>query len=281
MSLPPATLLEGPRGKDGQFTWRGIVLGNIDQLPRYHIDSVTGLRDRPDTEDNRAPATGRPGELLYDSLIRARPIVVEGRILGSSPVDLAQAVSALLSATADPAQTTLMIAPLPSRGGVVFGTAARVQTCVISPTFDKGPNARPTPWQHDFVVSWRTTLPIYGAYPVKTATHASTIDAFNAGTAPTDLALTIEVPTGNPTVTITNTTTGRVLTFKLVPAGTLVINFADRTVILNNVNISARYLDDLTSDWWNENVPGLQPGSNVLTLSGGTSFSVTWADAVY
>lgn len=275
--LPASTLLEGPRGKDGEFTWNGLVIGNIATLPRYHIDKVTGLRDRPDAEDNRAPATGRRGEILYPSLIRARPIVIEGRVLGSDPVDLATSVTSLLAATASTDEELLTISPPASRGGIAFVTACRVQTCVVSPDFAKGPNARPTPWQHEFVLSWRTTLPIYGALPVKTASGSS-FNAVNNGNAPAELEITITASGGN--ITIQNTTTGRILTFLAVPSGSFVVNFTNRTTTLGGVDVGARYLDDLNSDWWNEDVPALQPGSNALTSTGG-SMTATWMDSVY
>lgn len=281
MTLAAATLLEGPRGKDGLFTWNGLVIGNIATLPRYHIDGVTGLRDRPDAEDNRSPATGRPGEILYPSLKRARPIVIEGRVLGSDPVDLATSVSDLLTATADTEQATLTLSPMPARGGIEFITACRVQTCIISPDFDHGPNDRPTPWQHAFVLSWRTTLPTYGALPAKTNTNASTFDAVNDGGAPAELEVTVTVPSGTHDISVENTTTGRLLAFKAVPAGSFVINFTGRTCTLSGVDVGARYLDDVVSDWWDENVPALQPGSNVLLQTGGTVIAATWYDSVY
>ena len=63
-------------------------MGTVDTFPRYVIDRISGLRDRPETEDNRAPASGRPGEVVCPSEVRAKNVVYEGRVQAADPASL-------------------------------------------------------------------------------------------------------------------------------------------------------------------------------------------------
>ena len=46
----------------------------------------------PTAEDNRAPATGRPGEVIYPSEVRAKNVVYEGRVQAADPASLERPV---------------------------------------------------------------------------------------------------------------------------------------------------------------------------------------------
>lgn len=96
-----------------------------------------------------------------------------------------------------------------------------------------------------------------------------------------------------PTITITGDGTAlalrhrgldRWLSFEgqtLNAGQTLVIDFAKRTMLINGVIDASNWLDRAASDWWDEGVPGLLPGANVVELyrTGAGDLSVAWRNA--
>jgi hypothetical protein len=278
--LAAATLLEGPLGLLGLHTWNELTIGSagVTDYPRYHLDNITGLRDRPEAEDNREANTGRPGEAVYPSEIRGKTIVYEGRIIANDPVSAAVARTALLAATASSVPGTLTIGPPAARGGVEWIAFARVLTCVCDEKLTRSDN-HPHPWQYDFVLSLRMHIPTFFVLPAKTDTDAATVTVDNDGLAPSDfLVLTVEGVNGDASVE--NTTLGKTLVFNDLPAGDLIVNFIDRTVRVGSTDV-IRYLNDIDSDWWDEATPAIEPGTNTITQTGGTSIQADWYDAMY
>ncbi len=103
---------------------------------------------------------------------------------------------------------------------------------------------------------------------------SGTASVTNAGTFPTYPVITLTGPLTN--VTLTNQTTGEVLTIALTIASgdTLTIDFLNKTVLLNGT--ASRYFAK-SGTWWQ-----LQPGANSISFtaqSGSGSASVAWRDA--
>lgn len=289
MTLPASTINEGPLAQDqATFTWNGFVFGNVDSFPRAFLPlngGVNGLRDRPDSEDNRDPATGQDGEYLYPSRLRGKPIILTGRLQALDAVSLAEHRTAFLAATASNTPGLLSIAPFVERGGVEWLTGCRVQAATCDPSITRDSNAVPSPWQHEFVCSFRQHIPTFGAVPLHTADDDDSFVATNAGTAPSDPVVTVTVASGVHDVSLYNDTTGKVLAFYGLDAasgGDLVVTFApgQRGATIGGLP-AMKYMNDLVSNWWDEGEPGLLPGDNVMRQNGGTHISVSWYDTSY
>lgn len=68
---------------------------------------------------------------------------------------------------------------------------------------------------------------------------------------------------------------------QLLAGQSLVVDFGQRTIRLNGVLDAGSYLDRAVSDWWDEGIPGLLPGSNTIEVyrTGAAEASVAWRDA--
>jgi hypothetical protein len=127
-----------------------------------------------------------------------------------------------------------------------------------------GPVDTPAP-----VASAGTNLPLTPAYVIPTGGSKTTTPTFtNPGKAEADPILTVRGPVTNPL--LIHDTQWRALRFPslVVPAGQdLIVDFRDRTVRLNGVEMGGE-IDHGLSDWWDDGVPGLVPGANIVSVVG-------------
>lgn len=290
MTLPAATIAEGPLAQDqATFTWNGFVFGNVDTFPRAYLPldgGVTGLRDRADSEDIRTPMTGADGEFVYPSRLRGKPVIFTGRLQAADPVSLAQHRTAFVAAMTPTPSGVLDLVPFTERGGVEWFARARVQAAVCDPSLTRNANARPTPYQHDFVVSFRLHIPTFFALPLHSATGTDDVSITNAGNAPSLPIVTVTLATGIHDVTVGNFTTGKALVFDDVDAGAggdLVVDLDERTATIGSDD-AWPYLNEVTSDWLDElgdDERGVISGVNVISQTGGTAITVNWWDTSY
>lgn len=282
MAIAALTLAEGPPGLHGWHTIRGIVMNvhTPGTWPRYKITKMQGFRDRPDADDNRAPSTGRPGETVYPGDERGKTVVVEGIIQAKTVVTMEQARMAYLEAVGPNGPTVMHHAAPTDRGGVEFDSFVRVLSASCDEDFSFGPSAIPSAWQRNFAFTYRMHHPyFFETSDPHTVTHATTLACPTAGNAPTEPKFTITHTAGDD-VTITNTTTDKLLKFVDLPGGDLVVTFIDRAAKVG-VTDCVRYLDDSLSTWWDEGADGLAPGDNDITIAGASgSTTCDWYDAV-
>lgn len=279
--LPPATIAEGVLGREGYLVWNGFSINVMDgSWPRYKIDEITGLWDKPDADNNSAPNTARDGETMYPSALRGKTVVYTGLIIAQNLPQLRVAMNNYKKAFTGNALGFLTIKPPVARGGVEWTSVGRVLSATATEVRDLPEGTRPSPWQAEFVLSIR--LPV--AHFLETTapqsvTNAMTAVCLNLGTAPAYPKITVVHDGGD--VNVLNLTTGKALRFKLVPAGTIVIDFTKREAIALGVLDAVNYLDDPNSSWWDELVPGMPPGNNSIKQEGGSSITVEWNHTSY
>ncbi len=280
MATAPATLAEGPLGLKGWTVINGVTLNDRGSFPRYKVTKYTGLRDRPDADDNRAPNTGRVGESPYPSLIRGKTIVIEGIVQAMDPITAETAKTALLAAFVTNDPISVVHKPPATRGGVEFTSFARILGFTVDDDFSFNPNSIPSPWQANFSLTYRMHHPwFYESTDPHTATDATGIVCVNGGTAPTEPKISV-IHSADDDVTITHAETGLQLKFDNLPGGTLIITFLTRTATISGTSYIDRLDDDL-STWWDEGAPGLIPGTNTVDVSGASGdTTVDWLDAV-
>lgn len=283
MGAPAATLQEGPLGLQGWHSLNGITMNDLTpgHWPRVFLTSITGLRDRADSADNRELNTGRVGETVYPSLQGGKTLVYTGILQAKDPVSLEVARSSLLYATYTEDVLPMLFTPPPARGGVAFFTPVRVLACTIDDDFTYIPTSMPSPWQRAFILTVRMSQPVFYQTTVQSVSETGgSVTAENYGTAPTEPALVIAVAAGDD-VSVTNASIGGMtIAFKALPVyGDLIIDFIQRTALIGAVD-AMPFMDDVATTWWDEGVPGLASGVNDLTRTGGSAMSVVYYNSV-
>ena len=152
------------------------------------------------------------------------------------------------------------------------------------------------PWTTQLTLTLRMGDPrIYAVLdtnPSCTGTDGETIDVSVGGGTDTDPTFTVVVGTEDivyiengsmPVVLDTLVSGAATLILNNLPVDTYSVDFGNRTV-LNSENVDVTEYIDPTSDWWDETIPGLMPGGNLLKVSsagGGhvTSWTCTWIPA--
>ena len=283
----PTAIADGPGGLECVHQVNGLDLGEQASFPRYKLDRITGLFSLPEADDDRRPRTAMIGEVTYPSYPRGKTIVYEGRVQSSDLQELREMSTALRSACGERSlELPVYITPDAAWGADHWGYYGRVMQLdmdeeqIVSPLDARGP------YQRRFTLGLRMSDPRFyyklaGGAGLQSIAGATTAQvATNSGTAPSDPVFTIVVPGGTPDIVITNTdvptSNGSArLRFNDVPSGTLVVNFATRTVVSDGDDAFATF-DTVYNQWWDELIPGLAPGANHLDVSGDTNWSVAW-----
>jgi hypothetical protein len=274
---------DGPPGLEAVHSWNGgIALNTQGSLPRIKLDRLTGYHSLPDADANFADFTGRRGERALPSLERGKTITYEGRIFGRSFEELRRQINLMRASFRDRSREYEMRV-IPADGTVWFYTA-RVLELSIDDEQTQGPWFRT--WQRQFILGLRQMDPRFYVDLLQN-TGALGPGSHNldvGGLADTDPVITLTVPAGEPDVTISN---GAVaggngaaarLRFRNVPEGVMTLDFRNRRVRIGGVDMSA-LLDGTFSTWWDEEVPGLIPGTNILQMEGATDISVSFRAA--
>lgn len=279
MTLPAATLAEGPLGLEGLHTWNGVTLNNNLAFPRYKLTRITGIRSKPDSDDYRDPAKGSIGEITYSSQPRGKTIVYSGVIEATDQVSLRTAGNALMAAFAETkSEGFLGIAPPAGRGGVAWFAACKSLACDIDDEVF-------TTMQSVFLYSRRFTCSLrmsdprfYSTVPVTiSGASGATVVATNLGTAPSEPTFTLDgaFATG-PRLERVGGSDPRFLDFNdsiawpAIGAGQhLVVGFG-RTPFATSPEIGGDFaaLIDFTSNWWDDEAAGILPGANSILVTG-------------
>jgi len=285
--MSPYTIQDGALGQEGIHRWRDrIDLNTQTGLPRIEIDRFTGLHALPEADDDREPAIGRIGEVVYPSQPRGKTVTYEGRVIGRTLYELRQLSTQLRAAFADrSSEGTMVIRPHPVIGGV--STYFRARSMALDLDDDQapyGPDVMPSAYQRAFVLSLRLSDPRH--YTIGTvhgsATSTVTITVTNGGTAPTDPVFVVNGPiTDDLVFERYDNPDARKLLFDSVTLAAgqqLRLDFRART--LRRVSDGQDYMGRLVigeSDWWNEGITGLEPGATqVRAALGAGAGSNTW-----
>ena len=286
----------GVLGVEAFHIWNGVVLNQQKtnapvahpgqrNTPRYdtvwplvRFDRITGLHSLPEADDNRAPATGRLGEIVYPSLPRGRTITYEGFVYGRNLLELRGAVASLRGTFSNRSDQGMMtVRPHPAVGGPDFYYYARPLAFDVDDEQVVGPEASPSAFQRHFVLSLRQADPrFYHGAQVNTGDQAagSTPTVTNAGSAPTDFGVIADGPIPDDFVIerYGNPDARKLLLNNVGLAGgqQLFVNFGARSIrrIQDNADFSGRLVFP-DSNWWDDGVWGLHPGATMIRCAGG------------
>lgn len=268
----------------------GPKLGDLTTWPRYRLVDIPGYRSLGDLEDARDLPAGRNREIPRKSLRRGKAFTYQGIIEGRNQDELNQGVDELVAACAPTDELLISVTPkLTGEGSFTF--TGRVTS--IDPP-ESPPEAaalgRPTyGFERRFALGVRmsdprfigptqpviqtagitslggTPLPWILPVPIAAPGSSSGSATINyAGTAPADPVVTLSGPSTNPG--IHSDTVNRELRFalSLTAADFLVLDFRDRSVLLNGIEDVHHLMDRSRSTWWDGDVGGLVTGNNGL-----------------
>jgi len=284
-------------GLSGKHTWDGqVVLNDLTAWPRYRVERIIGLHARPDADAPADKLPGGIGEVPRRSTHGGRTIVYEGLIEAGTYAELETARDELLAAFAgtDPRQMSVTSFLTDLARPVVFFTARPV-TCEVPdehPALDRL-DALTYGHERRFTVAVRAGEPRYYAAAEKNAqtselaptsgtplpwtlpvvltapgASAGTVQAVNDGRAPTDPVVTITGPVTNPYVANDTLGTRLQLNLSLAAGATVRLDFATRAITLLSGADVTQTLDAASSDWWDDGIDGLRPGTNQLRFGG-------------
>lgn len=265
-----ANIESGPPGVEVPHQWNsGIVLNTLDARPRIKVDKITGRFSLAESPDVREPKTGRRGEKIYPSYPLGKTEVWEGSVQGRTLDSVMIATHDLRHAFRDRSSSGIMTI----LGEQQWIYTARVQQLDADSSHAEYDAARFLPWQVPFVLGLRMDDGRYYAWPTIVGAGVTVDDGdvytfTNQGRTDTDPVVTVAVASGGTDVTITSVTLSKSLVFLDVPAGSLVVDFRKPLATIAGDD-AVRYLDDDSSDWWDEGVPGIVPGDNDVTVDGG------------
>jgi hypothetical protein len=288
--MPPFTIGEGILGLEAVHRIANHVdLNTQTGLPRVELDRITGLHSLPDADDNREATYAMTGERVFPSLNRGRTITYEGRILAADLHGLrAMAMQLRYAGTVGRlSETSVVVTPHPSVGGVAHRYDARILALEIDDTQTRGYEAMPTPYQRDFVLTVRQSDPRYylvGQDVTVSATAADVVAVTNPGNFDALPVFTVNGPI--PTDLFfqrEDNFVERALVYEdvgLASGQQLRLNFNDRT--LTRVSDGASYEHkrafDL-SNWWDTTAAGLNPGVTHISVVGGGNWTCTFTPA--
>jgi hypothetical protein len=177
----------------------------------------------------------------------------------------------------------MTVAPHPSYGDIAHFYKARVLQLDIGEQQQHGPTRVPSPWIRPFVLSLRQADPRYFVTEAFeddfTMTTEYTVENLGLADAEPKFTLTQEIAGMSWTLERRNPGTPvRELTISnitLTAGQSLVVYFGEpwgrRRIVIeeageDEVDVT-RWIEFVSSDWWNERVSGLLPGENVIYSS--------------
>lgn len=285
------TIADGPAGLEGIHTWDGAAILNDRSggLPYVKLEEISGLYGLPEADDLRDPRTGRQGEATRPGFPRGKGAVYTGTIYATDPRELRAYSGELRAAFAERAfEHPMRIAPPAfAGGGPIWLYSARALGCDIPERQDVGLGAMPTPWQRPITITLRLSD---GRFVVDAAAVDSGAFADGAteaisqsGTADADPVFTGTIASGSDLLlenhSVPIASGGHAfLQFLSVPAaGTVTVDFASRAAYIvdgSSVTWDLMPVLDSSSNWWDEQVPGLLPGSNSIQATGLASWHI-------
>lgn len=268
--MSPVTL--GPPGLEVAHLVNGFTINDLGYDNRIRLTKITGLYSLADVEDETAGTVGQAGEWALPRDRRGRTVVYEGIIQATTLAALRLMARGLRGACRERS----------SEIAVLFGDdptwffTGRVMQLDMDDEQTTGPN-HVRPWQRAFTLGLRLSDPRVYVWTGKTASAAANTaaTATNDGNTDTEPTFTMTTVSGSD-VTIQSLTLGKKLVLLDLPAGSLEVNFKQRTMQVGSTDVSGK-LDVEESDWWDAGVPGLAPGANSVKAS--RAWTVAWHDA--
>ncbi len=269
------------RSPNGQI----VLLNDQAAVNRYKLDAIPNLYSRAESEDNRSSKVGRHGEVIYPSYKTGKTFTYEGRTQCRNLFDLQAVDTALRGACSEPyLETEFRLTHNPALATGEWRYWARIISFTEDARWEFNPRHARSPFQRRFVIGVRMSDDRFYF-----TTGYSDLGPFNAeqaitpgGNAATDPLIHATVAAGT-TVTLTNldvnTAAGTArLRFNALPAGLLSVDFKARTATIAGANAMG-YFDDGYSQWWDEAIPGLLPGTNRVNVTGGTNWRAIYTPA--
>lgn len=263
----------GRPGIEVPHQWNGGVVLNARHLPgataRTPIDRITGYFSLAETDDQRYDAGSRRGEIVLPTYPRGKTVVYEGRVEAKTLAAWRTTYRSLVNAFRERSSEGAMIA----LGVTQWQFNARVMTFDADDEPDNLSRTRMWPFRGTFELALRQSDARYYALPKVEHHSGDGATVTNLGATDTDPTFLLSVGTAGDVV-VTNTTIGRTLIFRDVPTGTHVLTFGGQRRGFTTgagADLSGT-IDAANSNWWDELIPGLVPGDNVLDIDGVTSW---------
>lgn len=283
-------------------TGQTVQFADLASFTRLQL--ISGLFDRPDSDDPRVNLVNQIGELAFPRQQRGKTIVYTGVAVGQTLSAMRNKVAAMRAACAtassNPAgwQLSVQYDPTYDPTGMVF-YAQGVPIAFTSDDVQGSGDQSPSPYQRPFVMSFRLadsrfwlpakTISIGTPTPIAGGTTGSLV---MTGTAPSEPIFTVTgTGSGSATILLNHADLGRNLQVDLPAAmasgDTLVVDFLARTVVFTPVSTGvphdySGYIDWSQTDWWGEAAAAqsLVIGSNTLYVTG-DSWSCSGNPAVW
>lgn len=242
------------------------------------LTNITGM-DSPDVRESASDLVHEDGGVHGTFYYGRRPVVVEGQIdnrptgplLGREPNVVRNVRATRLQRSTNAMRNNGVMRWTPDGGIEQYIEYRRQQPLRISGAFNK-----------TFQAALVAADPrIYSAAlrEVRISAANTDVQVANLGTAGSSPTITLQGPVTNPT--LRNMSTGGVITLNVtLGAGDfLVVDLANRTVLLNNATSVYAAVDFLATQWWE-----IAPGSNNIRwtgtgTTGATNALVRWRDA--
>jgi len=302
--MPSPSLTDGVPGLEGIHTltppspWPSVVLNawedpttGLTQLPHTRLRDIQGLLDKADSDDPRMNLVNRMGETAFPRQQRGKTLVYTGVVVGATLSEMRALIAKLRAATetlsSSPdgwgAGLSAAYNPTYDPTGMVFSAYGMPIAFTCDETQGTGDQS-PTPYQRDFVLSYRMADPrwwVTSPGPIVVGSPTPIADGVSAvltmtGTAPTEPTFNIlGSGSGSSTIQLYHTELNRTLEIDLPAALTsgevMIVDFFNRTITAGGNDVTG-YIDWASTDWWGEAASGapMLVGANTLTVSGGS-----------
>jgi hypothetical protein len=144
-------------GLETTHVWNGSLVLNSESIPGIRLDKIVGLQSISEADDNRAPRTEQPGEVIYPSFSRGKTITYTGFVVAYNLGSLRSLQSSIIGAFNERSNEGTMTV-----GGAYY-FHARPMALDMDDEQTLSPWASPSPHQRSFVLSLRLSDPAYYA----------------------------------------------------------------------------------------------------------------------
>ena len=308
--------LEGLHQLVAPSPWPSVTMNDwmdpstgLTVLPHTRLQTITGLFDKPDSDDPRVNLVNQVGELPFPRQQRGKTIVYTGVAVGATLSVVRAKIAALRAASAtassNPAGWSLLVEydPTYDPTGMEF-TGYGMPIAFTSDDTQGSSDQSPSPYIRSFVLSFRLSDPRFWltSGPLSLGSPTPIADGVTGtltmtGTAPSEPTFTVHGSgAGSATIVIVNDTlvsdTGRgtltiAMPIAMASGDTLVVDFFARTVTFTPISTGiphdySGYIDWSNTDYWGEAAASesLLVGANVLEVTG-DPWSVTAIPAVW